>query len=386
MKVEMFSNTKLRILISGYLPPPMGGIGTYYQTLLNSSLPTQVDLRFVETSSKNRPLSNSGNWSLINIYAAVTDWYRFVQAMISHRPEVTHIATALGLSFAKHSICVMIARLMGSKVLLHPHCSFLTLYSRTSKPWQWFFRNIIRLTDGVVALSSEWHQLKEVVPSCQVYDLPNGVRLSQYSDIGIERNHSKNNHVPFRVLYIGYIGKAKGSFDLVSAAEKMIAHNDRLLFDLVGNELFAGELEQLKKQISDAGLERFVKIHPVTVGNGKLDLLRAADLFTYPSYHEGMPMAIIEAMACGLPVVATRVGGIPDLVTLGVNGLLIEPGHPDQLAEAIHRVVIDSDLRESMQASSFEIAHEKYDIEKLVVQLVNIYRTVLFGKRELQEA
>jgi glycosyltransferase involved in cell wall biosynthesis len=358
----------IRVLISGHLPPPMGGIGTYYRTLLNSSLPTQVDLKFVETSSNKRPLSKSGSWSLNNVFSALGDCFRFANAVLEHQPEISHIATAYGLSFVKHSICILIARLMGSKVLLHPHCSFSILYSQKPKSWQWFFRKIIGLTDGVVALSSEWHQLNNIVSSCRVYNLPNGINLIPYCEIGSERKNLRNCQVPLHILYLGYIGKAKGSFDLVLAAEKL--HDDPIQFDLMGDDHLGWEINQLKKEISEAGLNSLFNIYPPTDGKEKFELLRTADLFTYPSYHEGMPIAIIEAMACALPVVATRVGGIPDLVSPGVNGLLVEAGHPDQLAEAIHRLVIDPDTRKSMQVNSFKIAQEEYDVEKLVIKLV----------------
>jgi glycosyltransferase involved in cell wall biosynthesis len=88
-------------------------------------------------------------------------------------------------------------------------------------------------------------------------------------------------------------------------------------------------------------------------------------------------MAVIEAMACGLPIIATKVGGLPDLVRPGLNGLLVEPGEPEQLATAIHQLVVDSKLRHSMQAASFQLAQENFDIEKLVLRLIDIYQTLL---------
>jgi hypothetical protein len=108
---------KPRILIAGHLPPPMGGIATYYQSLLNSSLPEKVDLHFVETSSQKRTLAQTGSLSFSNLISAFSDCSRFAKAVIRHRPRLTHIATAFGLSFVKHSVCVMIARLFGSRVL-----------------------------------------------------------------------------------------------------------------------------------------------------------------------------------------------------------------------------------------------------------------------------
>ncbi len=77
---------------------------------------------------------------------------------MAYRPEICHIATTYGLSFLKHSVCVSIARLLGSKVLLHPHCSFYFLYERQGKVWQWFVRKVVGLCHGVVVLSKEWNK------------------------------------------------------------------------------------------------------------------------------------------------------------------------------------------------------------------------------------
>lgn len=91
-------------------------------------------------------------------------------------------------------------------------------------------------------------------------------------------------------------------------------------------------------------------------------------------------MAVIEALACGLPIVATRVGGIPDLVFPGLNGFLVSAGKPDHLANAIQQLIGNSQLRHSMQAASLRLALENFDIEKLVLQLLNIYRAVLLQR------
>ena len=103
-----------RVLIAGHLPPPMGGIGVFCQTLLGSSLPQRVDLSFVLTSSQERTLSTSGRASLTNLVYAVKDCVRFITAFVKHKPQVSHIATTFGWSFVKHSLCVVIACMFGS--------------------------------------------------------------------------------------------------------------------------------------------------------------------------------------------------------------------------------------------------------------------------------
>jgi glycosyltransferase involved in cell wall biosynthesis len=356
----------------------MGGIATYYQSLLGSSLPERVNLLFVETSTQKRTLSQSGNFTFSNLIWAVEDCIRFAKAVIKHRPQVTHIATAFGLSFVKHSVCVLIARLAGSRVLLHHHCGLPTLYHK-DKPgwWNWYFCQVIRLTNGVIALSKEWQQLTVIVPGCKVYDLPNAIALSEYHAIAQERLAAGENPSRLNVLYLGYLGRNKGTFELIEAAKEVTARGVSLHFDLVGEELGHGEKEQLQEKIIQAGLENVVTLHPPATGVDKHNFFQKADLMAYPSYSEGMPIAIIEAMASGLPIVATRVGGIPDQIQDGINGLLIEVGHADQLANALESLSSNPALRAAMQANGARIAMEKYDVEVLVPRLVKIYAETL---------
>jgi glycosyltransferase involved in cell wall biosynthesis len=148
----------------------------------------------------------------------------------------------------------------------------------------------------------------------------------------------------------------------------------------VGQEQVVGDMKQLKAQVVEADLEKYIHIRQAVIGSEKIDLFRSADIFVYPSYHEGMPMAVIEAMACGLPIIATRVGGLPDLVYPGQNGLLVPAGQPDQLANAIQQLVVDPEMRSSMQMCSFQLAQENFDIEKLVLRLLAIYQILLLSR------
>ena len=374
------SSTRPRVLLSGHLPPPAGGIATYCQSLLSSSLGDKVDLCFVQTSSQTRAVDSRGRGTISNVVSAFIDCGRFARAVRDHRPHISHITTAHGLSFLKHSICVVIARIMGSRVLLHPHCSFQKLYIECPRWWRWLFRCVARLTEGILALSTEWNQVSSFM-DVTVYQLPNAVDLGLYRAAGQENLARRSGNGALRVLYVGYLSKAKGSLDLVEAAHKVLSEGGNVHFDLVGDSLTRGDREQLSERIHHAHLGQRVRMHAPVFGPEKVVFFRKADVFIYPSYHEGMPMAVLEAMACALPIVATRVGGLPDLVTDEVNGLLVEPGRPDQLALAVQRLFKDEALRHRMMQKSYQFAVERYDVEQRVTQLVGIYKAVLSGLR-----
>jgi glycosyltransferase involved in cell wall biosynthesis len=355
----------------------MGGIAAYCKELLGSSLPQKVNLRFVVTSSQERELSSSGKASLANLRFALKDLARFFQAVREHRPQVSHIATVYGLSFVKHSICVVMARLMGSKVLLHPHCSITMLYTEKSKWWQWYFRQVVRLTSGVIGLSSEWQQLKNDMPNLPVYEVPNAINLSPYQAIAEEHLNRSGGNGTVRMLYLGYIGRDKGSFDLVEAAQHTLPQAIDIHIDLVGSDLNPGSREQVKAHGEALGVIDCVQVQFPAYDHEKLEYFRKADVFVYPSYHEGMPMAVLEAMASALPVIATRVGGLPDVIKDGENGLLVNAGQPEELASAMVKLAADPELRCKMQQKSYQFMLDQFDIEQRVTKLLEIYRATI---------
>jgi glycosyltransferase involved in cell wall biosynthesis len=251
------------------------------------------------------------------------------------------------------------------------------LYDEKAALWQWLFRRIIKWTDGVVTLSTEWNQIRSIVPACRVFCLPNAIDLMPYRQAAQERMAQGKRKRSLKILYMGYLGKAKGSFDLIEAAKQTALDGMEVSFDLVGDELTSGAKLVLRQCVDDANLNGRVRIHPPASGSEKLAFFRNADIFIYPSYHEGMPIAVLEAMACGLPIVATRVGGLPDLVVDGFNGVLAEPGRPDQLAAALYRLSMDDGVRRSMEQRSLQLAVDRYDMEQCVARLVGIYEAVL---------
>jgi glycosyltransferase involved in cell wall biosynthesis len=220
-------------------------------------------------------------------------------------------------------------------------------------------------------------ELRVLDPNCVVHHLPNAIDLQPYRGLAKERMAGAGSNGIFQILYLGYLGRAKGSYDLIDAMRRLISGNVEAICHLVGEELTRGEKDGLRKRIIAAKLEKSARLHPPVFGLQKLNFFRDADVLVCPSHHEGMPMVVLEAMACGLPIIATNVGGLPDLVQNGVNGLLVPPGQPDQLAAALHQLAFNDELRRSMQLSSYRLASERYDMERRVSQLVDVYQAAL---------
>lgn len=348
----------------------MGGIATFCQALLESRLRDLVDLHFVQTSSRRRDLSETGTASLRNIVEAVRDVSRFARAYAKTRPAIAHICTAVGASFLKNGICVVWVRLKGGRVVLHPHCSFARLYAGP-RAWKWYCRRIFRLSSAVIVLSKEWEALRDLLPGLEVHDLPNAIDLRPYR-AQADRSAPPDDRT-VRLLYLGHLGEAKGTFDLLDAFRVLDPAGRRLELELVGDVLDEREEERLAAATGrDPGAGKTVRRVPPVSGPAKWDRFGRADIFVFPSHAEGMPMAVLEAMAAGLPIVATTVGGIPELVTEGETGLLVPPRDPARLADALGRMAGDPRLRSDMGSKGL-LKAGGHDIDVYAEKLAAIY-------------
>jgi glycosyltransferase involved in cell wall biosynthesis len=133
----------------------------------------------------------------------------------------------------------------------------------------------------------------------------------------------------------------------------------------------------LETQAASLGVAAAVTFHDWVDLDESVRRIGRADMMVMPSYKEAFGVAAVEAAACGVPVIATRVGGIPEIVQDGVNGILIPPGDRAALTRAIVRLAADADLRAAMGRAGRNIAEERFDLERNLDQMEALYREVL---------
>ena len=181
------------------------------------------------------------------------------------------------------------------------------------------------------------------------------------------------------VVTVANLRSQKGYADLLAAARLVLDRGLPARFVAVGRGPLADELRQ---RCVDLGLgERFRFLGS---REDAVHVLAGCDVFVLASHHEGGPLAVLEALATGLPVVATRVGVVPDVVTDGVEGRLVPTHRPDLLAEAIGELVIDGGRRAAMAAAAFALG-EGLDIQQTVRRMEKLYLEVANGRRHRLE-
>jgi glycosyltransferase involved in cell wall biosynthesis len=176
------------------------------------------------------------------------------------------------------------------------------------------------------------------------------------------------------VAWVGRFVPEKGLPDLVRAAKAVVARNKDVKFLLVGDGPTKGRIQQM---VHDLDLSRNFTFTGTIRHSDVARLLAGAAMFVMPSYREGMPFALLEAMSCAKPVVGSDISGIRDLVNDGKNGLLVKPGNPEALAKAISELLGDPLLRDRFGQSSRHLILDNYSKEVVMKQVEQIYHEVI---------
>lgn len=247
------------------------------------------------------------------------------------------------------------------------------------KRWQgWLHAAMINLGFGscLVANSENGRTMSihEGVKPNKIKVVPNGIEVRQVDPQlrqQVRRELALQEHVPV-VFSAGRMAYEKGHDLLVAAAIQVIAECPDVVFLAAG----IGDLRfEYETQISRLGLTEQVRF----LGYRKdiPDLMAAADIYTLPSRSEGMPNALLEAMSLGLPAAAFKMGGVSEIITDGLTGLLAKPNDPSALAGIIIRLVKDHDLRQKLGFSGQEHVRREYNLEKML----NRYEELLVPKQ-----
>lgn len=280
--------------------------------------------------------------------------------------DLFHIHTAeRGSTFRKALYLRQIKR-WGKLAVVHIHgAEYLAFYDGLTDQKKSFVKEFFRHADLVLALSDSWKRELEArfsMSACET--LHNGVDpvpLRAAAAAPAERRDS--------FLALGRLGKRKGTYDLIDAIELAARQNPKLRLCLAGD----GEVEQVRALVERRGLKEQISVPGWISGAEKLEQLKQAATVVLPSYHEGLPMSILEGMAAGKAIISTAVGAIPEVIT-EENGILVEPGDVPALADALLRCSGDLNLLEAMSRNNREKAKQEFGVRRMHEKLAEYYR------------
>ena len=302
--------------------------------------------------------------------AAVGGWWRVARALRKLDAPLLHVQMASRASFWRKSIVCLMARAAGRPYLVHLHGGeFGQFYHEESGPLRRrYIRYVLANAALVIAVSEIWRErLLKICPAAHVEVLTNAVKLP---DLRQRRAGLVAADGAQTVLFLGDVNHSKGAFDLLRAFARMSPSFPHLRLVFGG----VGELAEIRRLAQELGVAAQVECLGWLDAAHKQSEFATATVFALPSYAEGMPMALLEALSWEIPAIATPVGGIPQVVATGRNGLLIAAGDIDGLAAAMTRLMNDPAWREQLGAAGRATIEAGFALDATLARLAQIYR------------
>lgn len=364
--------SKPKVLLLGPLPPPYIGPAIATEILLKSSLGEKFRLYHLNTNV-HREISTLGSRNVGKILKNLLIYLNLVSIIFKNWPDIVLIPISqMSLGFYKDSVYIVISRLFRRKTLLQLRGSnFQNWLNSSPLPVSRYVSFVLRSSQGMVVLGKSLKYLfRAYFDESRLFVVPNGADLSIES---VPRNAGS----PVRILFLSNIGLSKGIEDVINAIGHLEQHSQvPLHLDIVGDWRDSLTQERVTFLLRDKKLP--LTIHGQASGAARFKHFATADMFVFPPREpEGHPWVIVEAMAAGLPIIATDQGAITESVLDGVNGFIVETGNPGQIAEKIKFLIENPIMRKKMGQESRRLYLENFTEEKMVERLSAAFRAVL---------
>lgn len=357
---------KPKVLVVGGFPPPdsriIGGVVTSCLALMDSSFPDRFDVRVIDSTMIRVPPPGV----LVRGLLSARRFLRFSHVMLRARPDSVLLFASGGGSLIEKGAMAWFARLLGVPALIFPrHAKVIEDY-KTSVLSRLWIRASFTGARKFLCQGPSWQRFAIESLGFSMTDAPilhNWTASESLLNIG--RDRTKSASEPPRFLFLGSVAQNKGISELLQACVRLASEHSFSLA-ICGK----GHAEHdARTFVEQNALSERVSFRGWVQGQDLESVLRESDILVLPSYHEGLPNAMIEAMAAGLAVIVSTVGNVPDIVTDGREALLVPPKDVDRLEDAMIRLLEDEELRDELGRRAHAFAAENFSIEPAVEKL-----------------
>lgn len=346
----------MKILLLSPIPPPSGGIGTWTNIYRKSKIIKDHDLDIVNTSIIGKRIKDFSKKNIVDEIKRSIRIIRNTRKFTNlNKYDVCHVNTSCSTKgMLRDYLCMKTM----NNIILHCHCD--TNYMVKGKIGEYLFKKLCKKASKIIVLNKSSYDHIYNLTNIQSVIVPNFIDLEEL-DIDMERKLNKEIK---EILYVGHVTISKGFREIIQTASVI----KNKTFYLIGN---------VDEGIKNEPIPSNVKMIGEISRNEVINKMLNADLFIFPSYSEGFPNAVLEAMACGLPIVASKVGAIPDMIEDG-GGLLVNPKDKEMLIDAVKRIE-DHKIREKMSIWNKEKVRNCYTVDIVVKQIMDIYMNMEGG-------
>lgn len=345
----------MRVLMLGPSKESMGGIATVIKNFHIYFKCDDIDMIYLDTW-KEGDLSERLKVTLVSLL-------KFIKYMIIGKIDIVHVHMAQGGSFYRKSLMIIIGKLFRKNILLHMHASqFDKFYLNSNNMLKSYIKLILKLPTKIIVLSQQWKVFYRQITDNEIIIVNNAVLVDKYK-------YNNNGNI---ISFMGRLCERKGIYDVLKIADKILEEHKEFKIYLCGD----GDVERVKNIILKKGLSNRVIVTGWINDDNKDEILKSSIVNILPSYNEGMPMAILETMARGIPNISTNIGGIPNVIKNYDNGILISPGDTKELFNTLNYLLSNKKMRMDISIKAYETIKYKFSIESYNNKFVKLYKSL----------
>jgi glycosyltransferase involved in cell wall biosynthesis len=357
----------LKVLVVGQTPPPYGGTPLMIERLVKCNF---ADVKLIHVrmdfASHIKEHGKIYLWKVLQLFAVIA---RIFYHRIVDRPRILYYVPAGPdrVTVLRDLPILLSTRWLFEKTVFHFHLAGVSGLYNGLPSWQrWFFRRAYFGADAAIRISELNPDDGRRLDAKHEFVIPNGIE-DPYPGFNVARSSRPiSESFPLRILFVGMLRESKGVLVLIDACGKLAARGVPFHLEIMGqwkSDDFAARVHQ---RIGELNLTAHIHFLGVLIGDEKFASYRRADVFCFPTFFssESFGLVLLEAMACGLPVVATRWRGIPSVVDNGMTGLLVEPRDADALAHQLFVLAYDPDLRHLLGRAGRAKFKRKYTLDR----------------------
>lgn len=339
-----------------------GGIGSVTR-LIKSWVGTNRPAVRVDVLDARGERSAGAAWSLLRVPVAVA---RLLYLRLVHRSNILHVQVSERLSFPRKGLFMVIARALGMRVVVHYHgADLMGSYEAVSPRLKRIMRWMATHADVNIVLGQVWRGFlidKLGAPEERVV-----VHYNAGKDLLAPGEPREID--PWKFLIAANLLPRKGISELLQAVKRLSESGSPVSLTLAGG----GQVARYRAEARELGIADRCEFTGWIQGEPLHRLFHSHSALVLPSYLEGLPIAIIEALSAKLPVVATPVGSIPEVLEAGTNFLPVQPGSVDDIAEALQRIALEPTLRANLAHHGRALYDARFAVEPYMRRLTSLY-------------
>ncbi len=355
---------KFKVLLLGPSLKSKGGISSVLNNYLN--YPEKGEIEFFHI------LVTRDKQKFVKIFITFFALLKMIFLLAIKPIDIVHAHPSENNGFYRYIPFFLISKIYRKKVIFHIHGGLFDQFFYNSNKIK---RKLIKLClsscDLVICLSQFAEKFFNSIGIYNTVVLPNTVNVASFNPYC---NNSKY------ITFLGFIEEQKGVYDLIDAFS-ICESNKYLKLNICGS----GDIVKLKKKIQKLKLDNQIIVYGWVNSSKKDEILRNSLFLILPSYNECLPMVILEAMANGLPIITTPVGGIPELVNDSKNGIFVQPGNIQQIANAIDILFGNKEYLEQISRDNYSKIVQFYSMQVTFHKLNIIYNALITKKQNIKE-